>query len=51
MWPRRPHTLATLTRLMSIKRKSKWTQVKQDSFDEIKQIMACDTLLTYPDFH
>ena len=49
--PRRPHMLAPLTRLTSIKRKFKWTQVKQDAFKEIKRIMARDTLLTYPDFN
>ena len=51
MWPRQPHTLVTLTRLTSIKRKFEWTQVKQDDFDEIKLIVAHDTLLTYTDFN
>ena len=36
--PRRSHTLAPLTKLTSIKRNFKWTQVKQDAFDEIKKI-------------
>ena len=35
---------------MYIKRKSKWAQVKQDAFDEIKRIVACEPLLTYPYF-
>ena len=51
MWPSRSHTLAPLTRLTSIKRRFKWTQFEQDAFNEIKQIVACDTLLTYPDFN
>ena len=51
MWPRRSHTLAPLTILMHIKRKFKWTQVEQDIFDEIKRIMARNTLLTYLDFN
>ena len=51
MWPRRSHILASLTRLMSIKEKFKCTQVKQDDFDEIKRIVARDTLLTYPYFN
>ena len=51
MWPRQSHTLAPLTGLMYIKRKFKWTQVKQDAFDEIKRILVCNTLLTYPDFN
>ena len=39
--------LASLTKLMYIKMKFKWTQVKQDAFDKIKRIVAHDTLLTY----
>ena len=27
------------------------TEIKQDDFDEIKRIMACDNLLTYTDFN
>ena len=34
---------------MSIKQKFIWTQVKKDNFNKIKQIMARDTLLIYPD--
>ena len=48
MWTRRSHTLALLTRLTSIKRILKWTQVEQDAFDKIKRIVARGTLLTYP---
>ena len=51
MWPRRSHILAPLTILTSIKRKCKWTQVKQDAFHKIKRILARDTLLTYLDFN
>ena len=40
-----------LTRLRSIKRKFKWTQVKQDAFNKINWIMARDTSLTYTDFN
>ena len=47
MWPRRSHTLAPWNKLTSIKRKYKWTQVEQDAFDKIRQIMDRDTLLTY----
>ena len=42
---------APLTKLTSIQIKFKWTQVKQNYFDEIKRIMAHDNLLTYPDFN
>ena len=51
MWPRRSHTLELLTRLTSIEKNCKWTQVEQDAFDKIKRIVAHDTLLTYPDFN
>ena len=51
MWPRHSHMLAPLTRLTSIKRKFKYTQFKQDTFEKTKQIVACDTLLTYLDFN
>ena len=50
MSPRQSHTLAPLTKLTSIKRNLKWTEVKQDAFDKIKRIVAHDILLTYPDF-
>ena len=49
MWPRRPHTLVTLTRLTSIKRKFEWTKVEKYDFGKIKRIMASDTLSTHPD--
>ena len=35
---------------MSIKIILKCTYVEQDAFDKIKWIVACNTLLTYPDF-
>ena len=50
MWPIQSHMLAPVTRLTSIKRKLKWTQVEEDAFDEIKPIMAGYTLLNYPYF-
>ena len=33
MWPRRSHTLLPLTKSTSNKRKSKWTQFRQDDFE------------------
>ena len=51
MWPRRSHMLAPLTKLTSVKRKFKCTEVEQDDFDKIKRIVAHDNLLTYPDFN
>ena len=40
MWKSQSHTLATLTKIMSIKNKFKWKKVKQDAFDEINRIVA-----------
>ena len=31
--------------------KFKWTKIEQDAFDEIKGIVARNTLLSYPDFN
>ena len=43
--------LAPLTRLTSIMRKFKLTQVDQDDFKKIKRIVDRNNLLTYPDFN
>ena len=43
--------LQPLTRMMSKNVKFKCTNVKQKSFDEVKWIVAGDTLLTYPGFN
>ena len=51
MWPRQSCTLAPLTRLTSIKRKRKWTKVKQNAFNKIKRIVDRNNLITYPDFN
>ena len=51
MWPRQSHTLSPLTIIKSIHRKFKWKNVEQDAFNEIKWIVAHDTLLTYTDFN
>ena len=47
----RSHTLLTLTKLTSIKKKFGLTQVKQDAFNKIKRIVDRYTLLNYPDFN
>ena len=51
MWPRQSHMLAPLTKLVYVKRNFNWEKVKQDDFNEIKRILACDILLTYPYFN
>ena len=48
MCKRGSHTLAPLTNIMSNKVKFKWIKIKQYAFDEIKRILARDTLLAYP---
>ena len=50
MWARCSHMLAPLKKT-SNKVKFKWTRIEQDDFDEIKWIVACDTLLTFTDFN
>ena len=37
--------------LTSANVKFEWTNVKQMAFDKIKQIVRCETLLSYPDFN
>ena len=44
------HMLAPLTKITSDKVKFKWNNIEQDAFQEIERIVACDTLLVYPDF-
>ena len=51
MWARYSHTLATLTKITSTKVNFRLTEIKQDAFNEIKRITACNNLLTYPDFN
>ena len=47
MWERRAHALASLTRIKPSKVKFKWNEIEQDAFDEIKRIVARNTLLAY----
>ena len=51
MWPKRSHLLAPLTNLTSKNVKFKWTDEHQKAFDEIKTVIAQETMLTYPDFN
>ena len=48
MWPRRSHVLAPLTDLLR-KKLFHWEQPQQRAFDEMKALVAADTLLHYPD--
>ena len=45
MWDIQSRLLKSLTTLTSEKLAFRWTDVEQNSFDDIKCIMSCDTLL------
>ena len=51
MWPKRSHLLAPLTNLTSKNVKFKWTEEHQKAFDEIRTVIAQETMLVYPDFN
>lgn len=50
LWIRRSHVLAPLTALTSTSVKWKWTDEHQRAFDNMKRIMARETILAYPNF-
>ena len=50
MWPKRAHLLAPLSAMTSSKVKWKWTEECQKSFELMKEVIAKETLLTYPQF-
>jgi hypothetical protein len=47
---RRSHYLAPLVKLTAKGVKFQWTDVKQKAFDNLKQSLACEVCLAYPDF-
>ena len=51
MLARRSHLLQPLTTLTPTKSTFKWTDVEQQAFDKIKQIVSRDSLLIYADFY
>ena len=51
MWPQRSHLLAPLSSLTSAKVKWTWTEECQTAFDNMKKLIAKETLLTYPNFN
>ena len=48
MWPKRSHILAPITALSGMK-EFVWTPQCQKAFEQMKALMATDTLLRYPD--
>ena len=52
MWKHRSGVLAPLAALTSVNAKWQWREdVEQKAFDEMKRIVARETLLTFPDFN
>ena len=50
MWQCRSHILAPLTGLLRKKTPYKWENEHQKAFNEIKRVMAKQTILAFPDF-
>jgi RNase H-like domain found in reverse transcriptase len=50
MWPQRSHLLSPLSSLTSAKTKWECTKESQTAFDDIKKLIAKETLLTYLNF-
>ena len=50
MWPGRSHFLAPLSSLTSANVKWKWTNEHQIAFEQMKALIAKETLVTFPDF-
>ena len=51
MWIRRSHVLSPLAKLTSKESKWVWTDLENRSFQKMKNIIAKETLLAYPDFN
>ena len=51
VWPKRAHLLAPLSAMTSTKAKWVWTKEHQEAFDNMKLLIAKETLLTYPNFN
>ena len=51
IWPKRAHLLAPLSAMTLTKAKWLWTKEHQEAFDNMKLLIAKETLLTYPDFN
>ena len=52
MWKRRSHILAPLTDLVGVgKKKLKWTEIHQKALEDIKKVMAKETILNYLKFN
>ena len=50
MLPHKTHLLAPLSSLTSVKVNWKWTDDHQEAFEQMRALIAKETLLTFPDF-
>jgi hypothetical protein len=50
LYPKRAETLAPLTDLCGQKTKFIWTETQESAFQKMKEILAQDAMLTYPEF-
>jgi len=50
LYPKRADTLAPLTDLCGHKKKFVWSDIQEAAFNKMKDIMAQDTMITYPQF-
>ena len=51
MWPQRAHIMAPLSKMTSTKEKFLWTEEHSQAFQNMKLLIARETLITYPDFN
>ena len=50
MWAKRSETLTPLTELTSKKKKFQWLPKHQQAFDDMKRVIARETILAFPNF-
>jgi len=50
LYPKRAEFLAPLTNLCGQKTKLIWTATQESAFQKMKEILAQDVMLTYPEF-
>jgi hypothetical protein len=50
LYPKRAETLAPLTDLCGQKTKFFWAEAQESAFQKMKEILAQDAMLTYPEF-
>jgi hypothetical protein len=50
MWARHSELIAPLSRFTSKNVKFQWTEIEQQAFEKIKNVVCREVLLSYPDF-